>query len=197
MANLKSIAELAWNQLFPNPGDETAVDREDFVETAKTEYAYQMWKRIKEDKAQYGESDIPSYLLTSKTLPVVDKKVDLTGLSIMRSIDQELWLQDVGGMNCECQYIKSTLNHTKLLCDDDSLPEDAKTFYPKGKEIVFPKGTHADEIEITFANNGEDIDDFIEVDDAIGGIVRERLIILYGNKIGAEDEKDDSNSNTK
>ncbi len=197
MANLKEIAELAWSQLFPQPGDEVAVDREDFVSTAKTEYAYQLWRKIKEDKREYGESDIPSYLLTTVTLPVVDNKVSLTGLSIMRSIDQELWLQDVGGMNCDCEYIKSTINNSKLLCDDDSLPEDSKTYYPRGKEIIFPKGTHADEIEITYANSGEDIDDEIEVDDALGGIVRVRLIEIYGNKVGIEDNKDDSNINTK
>ncbi len=197
MANLKEIAELAWSQLFPQPGDEVAVDREDFVSTAKTEYAYQLWRKIKEDKREYGESDIPSYLLKTVTLPVVDNKVSLTGLSIMRSIDQELWLQDVGGMNCDCEYIKSTINNSKLLCDDDSLPEDSKTYYPRGKEIIFPKGTHADEIEITYANSGEDIDDEIEVDDALGGIVRVRLIEIYGNKVGIEDNKDDSNINTK
>lgn len=197
MANLKEIAELAWAQMFPQPGDEVAVDREDFVATAKTQYAFEMWKKIKQDKRDYGESDIPSYLLTTKTLPVTDGVMNLDGLSIMRSIDQELWLQDVGGMNCDCEYIKSTLNNTKLLCDDDSLPEDSRTYYPRGKEIIFPKGTHADEIEITYANNGEDIDDVIEVDDAIGGIIRIRLIEIYGNRVGIEDNKDDSNANVK
>ncbi len=197
MANLKETAELCFNQLFPNPGDEVAVDREDFVSTAKTEYAYQMWRKIVEDKARYGESEIPSYLLTTKTLPVSDGKMSLEGLSIMRSIDQELWLQDVGGMNCDCEYVKSTMNNTKLLCGDDSLPDDSRTYYPKGKEIIFPKGTHANELEITYANSGEDIDDVIEIDDAIAGIIRQRLIEIYVGKIGAEDNKNDSNTNSK
>lgn len=195
--NLKEVAEVSWSQLFPNSGDEAGVDREDFVSTAKSEYAYQLWRKIKEDKVVYGESDIPSYLLSEAEIEVVNDEMDISSLNIMRSIDQELWLQDIGGMNCECAYIKSTMNNEKLLCDDDSLPEDAKTFYPAGKKIKFPRGVHASPLKITYANNGEDIDDFIEVDDAIGGIVRTRLVEIYGGKVGAEDKKNDSNSNNK
>lgn len=197
MANLKEIAEVSWGQLFPNPGDENAVDLEDFVSTAKTEYAFQIWRKIKEDKREYGSADIPSYLLTEVSLPVVNGEVDLTGLSIMRSIDEEQWLQDVGGMDCDCSYIKSNVNDWKKLCDDDSLPDDARVVYPVGKKLKFPRGAHADEIQITYANQGEDIDDVIEIDDAIGGIVRTRLIEIYGGKIGQEDKRNDSNTNLK
>lgn len=197
MANLKEIAEVAWGQLFPNPGDEVAVDREDFVSTAKTEYAFQIWRRIVEDKREYGTADIPSYLLTEVRLPVVGDEIDLTGLNIMRSVPEEQWLQDVGGMNCDCSYVKSSVNDWKKLCDDDSLPDDAKIVYPVGKKLKFPLGTHADEIQITYANQGEDIDDVIEIDDAIGGIVRMRLIEIYGGKVGQEDKRNDSNTNLK
>jgi hypothetical protein len=195
MANLKEIAELAWGQLFPNPGDETAVDREDFVATAKSEYAYQLWRKIKEDKREYGQCDIPSYLLSEAELEVSGSEMDISGLKIMRSIDQELWLQDVGGLNCECVYVKSTVNHNKALCDDDSLPDDARTYYPLGKKIVFPKGVHKTPLKIIYANNGEDIDDMIEVDDAIAGIVRRSLIEIYGGKTGKEDKTDNTNPN--
>lgn len=197
MANLLSIAEQAWGQLFPRPTDEEAVDREDFVATAKAEYAFQLWKKIKEDKLLYGDCDIPSYLLSEKELDVVDNEIDISELKIMRSIDQELWLQGVGGIDCECQYIKSTLNHTKLLCGDDSLPDDAKPFYPFGKKIKFPKGAHNSKLTIQYANQGEEIDDNIEVDDAIGGIVRTRLLEIYGGKIGTADTKNDSDPNSK
>ena len=197
MANLLSIAELAFNQLFPRPGDEEAVDKQDFVATAKSEYAFQLWRKIKEDKLLYGECDIPSYLLSEKELPVVDNYMDISGLKIMRSIDQELWLQNIGGIGCECNYVKSSLNQSKLMCDDDSLADDSKTYYPLGQKIIFPKGVHKDTLSITYANNGEEIDGRIEVDDAIGGIVRTRLIEIYGGKTGAEDKKNDSDSNSK
>lgn len=194
MANLKSIAEQAWAQLFPRPNDEEAVDREDFLATAKSEYAFQLWKKLKEDKLLYGESDIPSYLLSEAELDVSDNVMDISSLKIMRSIDQELWLQDIGGIACECTYVKSTLNNTKILCDDDSLPDDTKTFYPMGKKIIFPKGVHTSPLKIIYANNGEDIDGEIEVDDAVGGIVRTRLIEIYGGRIGVEDKQNDSSS---
>lgn len=193
MANLLSIAEQAWSQIFPRPNDEEAVDKGDFVATAKSEYAFQLWRKIKEDKREYGEADIPSYLLSETELDVTDNVMDISSLKIMRSIDQELWLQDIGGMNCECLYVKSTLNNSKLLCDDDSLPDDARTFYPLGKKIIFPRGTHSDKLKITYANSGEEIDGMIEVDDAVGGIVRSRLIEIY-SRIGQEDTQNDSSS---
>ena len=87
------------------------------------------------------------------------------------------------------------MNLSKILCDDDSLPDDAFTFYPQGKKIIFPKGTHTTPLSIVYANNGEEIDDTIEVDDAIGGIVRRSLIEIYGGKIGKEDTQNDSDSN--
>lgn len=197
MANLLSIAEQAWSQLFPRPGDEEAVDREDFVATAKAEYAYQLWRKIKEDKVLYGDCDIPSYLLSEKELEVVNNEMDISSLKIMRSIDQELWLQNIGGINCECNYVKSTLNQSKMYCDDDSLSDDSKPYFPQGLKIKFPKGVHKSPLEITYANNGEEIDGRIEVDDAVGGIVRVRLIEIYGGKIGQEDKSNDSNSSTK
>lgn len=197
MANLLSIAEQAWAQLFPRPTDEEAVDREDFVATAKSEYAFQIWRKIKEDKVLYGDCDIPSYLLSEKELDVADNIMDISSLKIMRSIDQELWLQDIGGIGCECQYIKSTLNNSKLLCDDDSLPDDSRTFYPMGKKIIFPKGVHKTPLAIVYANQGEEIDGRIEIDDAIGGILRTRLIEIYGGKIGVPDTANDSDPNSK
>lgn len=197
MANLKSVAEQAWNQLFPRPGDEEAVDKEDFVATAKGEFAYQLWRKIKEDKFLYGVCDIPSYLLSEIELEVKNDEMDISSLKIMRSIDEELWLQNIGGLNCECVYVKSTLNNMKLLCDDDSLSDDSKTYYPFGKKIKFPKGVHTTPLSITYANQGEDINDMIEIDDAIAGIIRRELINIYGGKIGQEDKANDSDSNTK
>jgi hypothetical protein len=194
MANLLSIAEQCWSQIFPRPNDEEAVDREDFVATAKNQYALELWKKIKEDKVVYGESDIPSYLLSEAEMEVVDNEMDISSLNIMRSIDQDLWLQDIGGMNCECLYVKSTLNNTKALCDDDSLPDNAKTFYPQGKKIKFPLGVHKTQLKINYANKGETIDDNLEIDDMIAGIIRRSLIDIYGGKIGAEDNTNDSTS---
>lgn len=199
MANLLSIAEQAWRQLFPNPGDETALKKEEFIAAAKTEYAYQLWLKIKQDKREYGECEIPSYLL-SETVPpldVVDNQVDISSLKIMRSIDQELWLQNVGGVVCECRYVKSTINHTQLMCDDDSLGDNDRTYYVVGKKIVFPRGTHKSTIAIIYANSGEEIDGRIEVDDMIAGVVRRTLIEIFGGKIGVEDKVNESNSNVK
>ena len=197
MANLLSIAEQAFHQLFPSPNDETAVKLEEIIATSKGEYSYQLWLKSKADKREDGEFQIPSYLLNTKELDVVNNEIDISTIKLMRGFDQETWLQNIGGVNCECRYIKSTLNQTQLLCDDDSLPEDARTYYVIGKKIKFPKGTHKDKLTITYASYGENIDEkTLEVDDVIGAIVRRELINIYVGKTGKEDVTNNSNSTT-
>lgn len=197
MSDLREIAQLAWQQVFPNPGNETKITREQFLATAKSEYAYLMWKKIKEDKAEYGECDIPSYLLAEKELPIENNVMDISELEIIRSIDLELWLQDIkGSEDCKCSYIKSTLNKNKALCDDDSIPDESKTFYPLGKKIIFPRGTHDNKLTLVYAKSGQELDETIPVDDAIGGIIRRSLVEIYAGKTGDEDKKNDTNPNT-
>lgn len=197
MANLKETAELAYRQLFPNPGDETALDREDFVSTAKTEYAYQMLLMAWRNKSVDGEFIVPSYISREVEKEVVNNEMDISDLEILKSLPSEMWLQNVGGINCGCKYVKTTINLSQLLCDDDSMADDVKTYYVIGKKIKFPKGVHAKKLPIIYANNGSDLDaDEIVVDDAMAGIVRTRLIEIYGGKTGAEDKTNNSNGNS-
>lgn len=194
MANLKSIAELVYNQLFPSPNDETSIDLEDFIETAKNEYAYQWWLKALNEKNSEGYFEVPSYLLTQKVLKVEKDVMDISSLEILKGLPGEIWLQGIGGSDCKCKYVKTTYNRARILCDDDSLADDTKTFYPIDKKIVFPRGVHASELEITYANKGEDVDDEIEVDDVIGGVIRRTLYDLYKDK-SPVDKTNNSNPN--
>lgn len=194
MANLKETAELSWRQLYPNPNDETAISLEEFIATAKSEYAYEMWLKARNDKREEGSYDVPSNILVEKELDVKDGIMDISDLQILRSIPEEKWLQNIGGLNCECKYIKSDVNKTALLCDDDSLPDAARTYYVVGNKIKFPQGAHDSKLSIIYASSGEDIDDNISIDDAIAGIIRTRLIEIYGGKTGKEDVTNNTNS---
>lgn len=202
MASLKSIAEQAWRQLFPNPSDETALTLEEVIETAKNEYALQQYYFLRQQRIEDWWFAMPSHLLSeSEELEVVEgdvgiKEIDISELKILRSMPNQTWLQNVGGITCECKYIKSTVNQTQLLCGDDSLPELSKTFYILGKKIRFPEGTHAKKLRIIYTNDGTDLNDDQEIDDAIGALVRVRLIEIYGGKVGKEDESNNSNSNS-
>lgn len=196
MANLKSIAEQAWLQVYPKAKDEATVPLEVFIATAKTEYSYQMWIKHLTDKANEGEYPVPSYLLTEEEFEVIDDEIDLTGLEIMRSLHADIWLQNVGGIDCkDCKYIKTTVNHAQLLCDDDSLPSGTRTYLVIGKKLKFPKGVHKNKLPITYANSGKDVDGEIEIDDVIAGIVRRSLLDIFLGKINAEDKTNDSNPN--
>lgn len=196
MANLLSIAELAWNQLFPNGGDDAKIRVEEFIASAKSEYAYQVWLKMKAEKAE-GEFEVPSWMLTTAQLDVVDDVMDISSLKILRGLDSsELWLQNIGGIGCKCRYIKSTVNRAQLLCGDDSLPDDARTYIPIDKTIEFPRGVHTSPLTIIYINNGEKADDRIEIDDVLAGLVRRGLTELYGGKTEKEDKTTNASSDT-
>lgn len=195
MASLKETAELAWRQLNPNPGDETSLEVEEFIATAKSEYAWQMQLEYWNQKQREGEAVMPSHLLTEVELPVKDNKMDISKLNIFRNFFADIWLVNVGGIGCDCLYIKSDPNMSQLLCGDDSKPDEARTYYPLGKAIVFPNGVHKNPLPIIYANRGDELDDDIEIDDGIAAIVRTRLIDIYGGKTGQEDVTNNTNSN--
>lgn len=196
MADLKSVAELVWRQLFPDPTVQTKVKKEEVLASAKVEYAYQLWLKLMADKREDGYIEVPSYLLSQKELDVSNNEMDISSLKIMRGLPWEIWLVQVGELDCECKYVKSTVNLAQVLCDDDSLGDSDKTYYVLGKKIKFPKGAHASKLPITYANSGEDIDGKIEVEDTIAGIVRRSLLDLYGGKIGPKDVTNNSNPET-
>lgn len=194
MATLNSIAELVWRQLFPDPTVQTKTKKEEVFASAKTEYAYQLWLKLMADKREDGYIEAPSYLLTEKELDVENNEMDISSLKIMRGLPWEIWLQNIGGINCDCKYVKSTLNLSQVLCDDDSLSDSDKTYYVVGKKIKFPQGAHKSTLPITYAGLGEGVDGKIEVEDTIGGIVRRSLFELYGGRIGPVDETSNDNS---
>lgn len=194
MADLKSIAELSWRTIYPNPGDEGAISREEFLESAKLEYSYQYLLWYWRENAQEGVFNMPGDLATEAEFDVIDNEVDISNLDIMSRLPGDKWLANVGGLTCDCKYVKSNINQTQLLCDDDSMPEDYKPYLIVGKKIKFPKGTHADRLTIIYANSGREIDDTIEVDGALGALVRVRLQEIYGRPMPV-DKTNNTNSN--
>jgi hypothetical protein len=196
MATLESTCELAWRQLFPNPNDETSIDREEFVETGRNEAAYQILLWAWKEKNETGEYNIPSYLLQEVELPIVDNKMDISNLKILRSLPQEIWVSNIGGINCQCKYVKSNVNQSQLLCDDDSMDDMVRTYYLLGKNIVFPQGVHKSPLTFIYANSGQQMNGLTEISDEIAAIVRTRLIEIYVGKIGKEDVTNNTSSET-
>lgn len=193
--NLNEIAELVWKQLQPTSGGKTTVSLEEFKSSARSEFAYQTLLLVWKEKRDEGYYSVPGYLLKQTDKDVVNNEIDISDLQYFKALPNEVWLQDIGGLDCECKYVKSTINHSKLLCEDDSLDDDTRTYFLMGDKIIFPKGTHQKTLSITYADKGGDIDGNIDVDDAIAALVRERLIGLYGGKIGVNDETNNSNKN--
>jgi hypothetical protein len=196
MANLKAIAELAYRALFPEPREKTAITLEEFIATARTEYAASMWIYRMEQIAAEGWFDMNSGLLSEVEKEVVNNKIDISDLNYLNGLPGDLWLQNIGGLQCECNYIKTTINLSQLLCEDDSGSDSDHPYYVQGKSIVFPKGTHSKKLTIIYANTGGDLDeDVIEVDDYVASKVRIKLMQLYGGKMPV-DETNNQSSNT-
>lgn len=192
--NLLELAELVWRQAYPNPTDETPVSLEEVVATAKYEYMSTMWRLAKEERAQEGVFNVPSNLLATATLKVVNNEMDISQIRTLRSLPDDMWLQNIGGITCTCRYVKSSLNLSQLLCDDDSLG-NARTYFAMENKIHFPQGTHKDELPIIYAKMSEDVDGDIEIADAVGSIIRQRLVEIYLGKVGPEDTTNNSSSN--
>lgn len=193
MQSIQEVANLSWLQLFPPGSDEATITLEEFIATAKSEFAYAQLLMAWKDKREDGYFQVPSYLSTeTEPLPVVDNAIDISNLDILRSLPQEIWLQNVGGFNCECAYVKSTINQSQLLCDDDSLG-DQKSYFVIGNKIKFPKGTHENKLPIIYANNGANLDNLMMIDDAMGAIVRDKLSQIYGGKVPPADVTNNSN----
>lgn len=194
MANLLSVAELTWRSIYPEPRERTAITLEEFVATAKMEYATAMWLYRQEQIALEGWFDFTSGLLTEAEIEVVEGVADISSLKFLSVLPGEIWLQNVGGA-CECRYIKTTMNLHQLLCDDDSLSETDYLYYVQGKKIKFPKGTHKKTLPIVYANTGIDLDaEGIEVDDYVASKVRTKLLQLYGGRV-PEDVTNNQNPN--
>lgn len=195
MGNLKEVANLAWLQIGGGT-DESRITLEEVIATARYEYAWQMLQLAWRERREEGTFYVPSYLAKEVELPIVDNEMDISEQPIMKGLLDERWLINIGGIGCNCKYIKSTLNNAQLLCDDDSLGDNAKTYVVVGNRIKFPQGTHKDKLSIIYAHNGASLnEEEISIDDSIGGIVRQRLIEIYMGKITPEDKTNNSNSN--
>lgn len=193
--NLKEVADLSWSQIFPMGTVQTAVPKEAFIRTAYASFAYQTLLMAWKEKNDEGYFEVPSYLLTEVEKDVVNNEMDISDLKYFKALPMEVWLQRIGDTMCACKYVKSSVNLSQLLCDDDSLDDASKTYYPLGKKIVFPKGTHKNKLTILYANMGEDINGNIEVDEAVADLVRSRLNELYLGKVPSADVTTNNNPN--
>lgn len=193
MASLQEVCELAFRQIFP-VASRAPVSKEEFIATGKYEWAYQTLMASYREKQLEGYWEVPSYLSAEIELEVKDGVMDISGLKTFKSLPQDSWLQSVGGV-CECNYIKTTFNLNQLLCKDDCLPDDTKTYYIQGQKIKFPQGVHKSPLPIVYATMGADDLGNIQIDEAIAALVRVRLNELYLGKVPPSDETNNLNPN--
>lgn len=188
---LQETAELVFRQLFPNPSDETSITLEEFIATAKSEYAYTIWTLNRKELQETGENNVPPILLSTEELVIEDKIADISEISALRSLQGNSWIQFIGTLG-ECSYVVMDLNKYKLLQDDESRNE-TKAAVILGSQIYFPDGVYKSKEQIIFANTGENLDNRTPIDGAVAGVLRRSLFDIYSKKV-AEDKTNNSNS---
>lgn len=194
MTNLKEIAAVAYEQVYPNPTIQTPIKVEHFIEAAKYKLAYELWRLSKELKRSEGEWEIPTSLLRQGDIEVKENVADISGLSVFRTSDGETWISNIGGINCECSYLKQTVNLAQIICDDDYLG-NGKPYVIIGDKISFPKGSHKATLPIIYASNGEDLNGEIPIDDTTAELVSIYLVQRFSNKLPVDETAND-NANT-
>lgn len=191
--SLNAIAEDVWLQVI-SVSDEPRIELEQVEQNAKIEYAWQMLQMYWKEKRDYGEYPMPSYLLREIDLKVKNNEASIEGISVLRSLPSDMWIQMVGTF--DCTYTKTTVNNAQLMQGDDALGENAKTYFVIGNNFKFPKGVYSDKVPLIYANDGSDLDgDDVQVDDAIASLVRERLLASYLGKMTPQDVTNNSNPN--
>lgn len=181
MANLYSISELVWRQISPRPGDETSVLKGEVIASAKVEYggiiavlAYQ--------KRAVEEFEVPSEIVNTKTL-VVDKEsgtADISSFKIVRALPNDLWFISLTG---KCLYVKTTAASVQLF---SSVNTGKVRVFVTENQLVFPEGCTEDKLYFTFAGTGQ-LDNYHQIPDEIGSMLRDRLEKIYLGKVGKED----------
>lgn len=195
MVSLQTLGEVVHRQIMGNNSDEVRITLEEVIEAAKIQYGTEVWTQAYLFYRDWGYYEIDTVILREVEKEVKNNEIDLTDLSIMRSIPFEMWIQSVGGVSCECQYIKSTLSLSKILCNEDSLGHD-RTWYVVGNKIKFPQGTKEKKLPIIYANDGSDLDtDETFIPDAIAGMVRQKLLEQYLGRIPPTDMSNNSSPN--
>lgn len=193
---LQEIADLVWLRLEPKGSDESATTREEVISSARHYYSTLVWQNAKSEKNSEGYYDVPSYLLAEVEKDVVNNELDVSDLQALKSLPNEGWLLNIGGLACECDYIKSTVNRTSLLCDDEVF-EGTRSYYIVGNKIRFPRGAHKKKLTILYANNGSDVDPLIYIDESISGLLMDKLADAYNvQRIAKEDVTNNSSSNS-
>lgn len=193
MTSLKEIVQAAYEIVYPMPSDETPIKKEAFMVTAKAELAFNYWKISKERKNTEGYFEVDSHLMTTIDLPVVNNKLQLANLPILRSLENDRWLIQLGDFG-SCTFTKTSINQIKLYQGNDSLPDNEIVYVIIGNEIRFDREIKQKTLSLTYANEGDDINADVQIDGVLGAIVMRSLLDIYQKK-NPTDTTNNSNPN--
>jgi hypothetical protein len=196
--SLWTISELAFRQIY-GEGGETKNTLEEFVETAKDEYASQvfnMWLTLKNDE----DLSLLEGLLHQSPYPVQNLPNIIGEDSLYIQLDVEIFSlpRDLGVFAVHAgkeKLTKGTFATKNLFASDPG----EKIYYRLGDKLFFPDGFSAPnqkEVMVTFISL-DLIDDDLRVPDFLATPIRDKLFNLYGKGLELpEDPTDNKNPTT-
>lgn len=193
MANLLEIAQEVYDEVFPNPSPQNAVKFDHVLVVAKSRYAYELWLKSKNDAREDGGWEVPSALWREAEIEVSNNKADISHLKIFRSYDGDAWLGSVGD-GCDCPYVRVSMNLYGVIGCDKEYLGNSLPYTVIGNSIKFHNGAHSKTVPIVYASSGEDMDDNVEIDDAMSALVSDYLWKRFANKLPV-DRTNNSNEN--
>lgn len=138
MKSIRAVAELAWRQLNPQPGDEVLTLKEEMIETAKNEFAGQAWVQYVNARKEGDKAIFESMLRRKVYLP----EESVEGLFVQ--LDETIIdLPNDEGIRLVAAVTKGARPFTKGRLESHNLFADdhgEKTYYRLQDKIFFPDG---------------------------------------------------------
>lgn len=193
--SLWTIAELAWKQVYPKGKEETKNTVEEFVETAKDEYAnvaFTTWLQLRND----SDLSLIENLLTRKKYEVKEN----TDGELYSDLEVSVFTlpRDMGIFIVQPPrqrpLIKGSIGTQNLFADDPG----ERSYYRLEKKIFYPEGfaiPGTKEVMITLVAL-DFIDNELEVPDIFAKPIRDALVSKYMGTISVPvDDTNNKNAN--
>jgi hypothetical protein len=196
--SLWTIAELAWRQINPGGSDEAKNTLEEYVETAKDEFANILYQSYKAGQGDADYSLLEAFLQTK----LYELKEDADGLYVELDVDvinlpNDMGVWQVRPKGRKTQPLTKTTAISRNLFDND--PTEVRSYYREGRLIRFPDGVDcpgATAMKVTLATM-DDMEDKNEVPEGFATPIRNALLQKYGGTISVpSNDTNNQNANT-
>ena len=197
MKSIRLIAELAWRQLNPNPSEEVANLKEEYIETAKNEFAGLAWIQYMGARKEGDKAVFEGLLRRKVYLPQESEE------GLFLQLDEDVIdLPNDEGIRMVAAVAKGVRPLTKARAESLNLFQDdpgEKVFYRLQRKIFFPYGLNVQgktSVAVLMVSAGAIGEDDLLIPAHMAADIHGALINKYGPTKGVPSNvTNDSNAN--